>query len=769
VARVHARPVEPARDQCRRDRCAEHAASGCGLKTDALGTPGEIDIGDYSDLDRHTLRSEALDCPVGALDAACPGGAATSVGGYTYGDFGKVFGTPEVHGDGEIWAQTLWDLRQALVVKLGSDTQASDIAEILISDGMRFSPPEPSMLDMRNAILTADQADFGGAAHDLVWDVFRKRGMGYFAAAADGSDITPAEDFSSPPPPNGPTGTVTGVVTDADTGLPRAGLSVGLGGHTTPNAEEFLADTTDAEGRYTITDVPVGTYPKLAVSPDVGFDPFVARNIVVNTNATTTQDATVRRDWASLSGGATVESVSDDTGANFGCGVDEAFDQSQGTTWSAFNPTSPDPDNPGAGPPTVVLALPATIDVTAFLLDPSAGCGDGASATTREYRLETSADGATFSVAVDGTGANAFTDDDIGRLTRVVPAGTTGANVRYIRLTLLSPLRQGDDCLPSTCSGTDFIDFSELEILGGAPNVLPSGTLSVDHASVTTGTPVTFDAAFTDPDSKITGYDWDFDGNGTVDRTTTEPTTAFAFAALGTFVSRVSARDFRGGAGTATREVTRGGAAAPAGRTGRTAGPRRSAGRTGPAATATAGRGSARVERRRAAAEHRPAVPRDEGRHRARELPRHLHRHRPADRRQRARAPARPAGGLADDRLADPHAQPERAPPHHDPHPGRPPRGGAFSAPAPDQRDGRRHRHAHRREQTQRAARRLDHAVGVTAAARAPAARRGTPAAARRAPAHSAPRAGRPASRRAGGRSSAPRRGRSAGRRRWRA
>ena len=326
------------------------------LKTDTLGAPGEIDAGDYFDLDPHTLRFEALDCPVGVLDAACPGGAATSVGGFTFGDFGKVAGVPEVHSDGEIWAQTLWDLRQALVVKLGSDTQASDVALILVSDGMRFSPPEPSMLDMRNAMLAADQADFGGALHDLLWDVFGKRGMGYFAAAVDGSDVTPAEDFSSPPPPGGPTGTVTGVVTDADSGLPRAGLSVGLGGHTTPNGEEFLADTTDAEGRYTITDVPVGTYPKLAVAPDVGFDLFVARNVVVNTNATTTQDATVRRDWAALSGGATVESVSDDTGAPFGCGVEQAFDQSQGTSWSAFNPTSPDPENPGAGPPTVVLA-----------------------------------------------------------------------------------------------------------------------------------------------------------------------------------------------------------------------------------------------------------------------------------------------------------------------------------------------------------------------------------------------------------------------------
>jgi hypothetical protein len=72
---------------------------------------------------------------------------------------------------------------------------------------------------------------------------------------------------------------------------------------------------------------------------------------------------------------------------------------------------------------------------------------------------------------------------------------------------------------------------------------------------------VTFNASsFHDPDSKITGYDWDFDGNGTVDRSTTTPTTSFAYAAAGTFTAKVAAKDFRGGAGTATTQikVTRG-------------------------------------------------------------------------------------------------------------------------------------------------------------------------------------------------------------------
>ena len=44
----------------------------------------------------------------------CPGGATGHRGGYTYADYGQVIGVPEVHADGEIWAQTLWDLRDRL-------------------------------------------------------------------------------------------------------------------------------------------------------------------------------------------------------------------------------------------------------------------------------------------------------------------------------------------------------------------------------------------------------------------------------------------------------------------------------------------------------------------------------------------------------------------------------------------------------------------------------------------------------------------------------
>ena len=68
---------------------------------------------------RRCFGHSQLDCPVGTMDAACPGGFDTGPGGYTYGDFGHIARSTarrfaEVHSDGEIWLETLWDLRQAL-------------------------------------------------------------------------------------------------------------------------------------------------------------------------------------------------------------------------------------------------------------------------------------------------------------------------------------------------------------------------------------------------------------------------------------------------------------------------------------------------------------------------------------------------------------------------------------------------------------------------------------------------------------------------------
>jgi Zn-dependent metalloprotease len=526
-----------------------------GLELDDPATDGEVYMGEYSDGERGLIRTEALDCKVGADPADCPGGIditgdgepETGPGGYTFGDMTAILGFPEVHADGEIWGQTLWELRQRLVVREGSETAGSDLAEELVTDGMRLSPPEPSFLDMRNAILQADVGANGGVNRDLLWSVFATRGMGYFAGALDANDFGPQEDFAMPPGPGAPTGTIAGKLTDADSGLPVAGQKVGVGGHATdPSFVDALVTTSHADGTFALS-VPAGTYRNVTITGG-GFNTVQADDVVVPAGGTKRLDATIRRDWAAPASGASLES-NDDSFAYIGCGSDKLVDQSSASGWSAYQADAePPPDflppNPHPGElPFATIELARPIDIKEFLMDPGPTCGDDPTSMTRRYRVETSQDGATFKVAKEGS----FHTSDANRLNTVEP-DANAARVRFVRLTLLESFKPYS-------SGSLFIDFSELEILGTPPNALPTGSLTASPNRAAPNQAVTLSASFTDADSRIVGYDWDFDRNGTVDQTTVGASATTSYATAGTYTPKVFAKDFRGGAGVAETTV----------------------------------------------------------------------------------------------------------------------------------------------------------------------------------------------------------------------
>jgi subtilisin-like proprotein convertase family protein len=149
-------------------------------------------------------RNKPIDCPVDAAGktASCNGGGDVPVlGGYTYGDIvdmytrrvgpGVGYYNESPHEGGEIWGQTLWDIRTAL---------GREAALGLITGGMRLSVDAPSMLDMRNAILQQAVATRSapGAADDHsdeLWEVFAKRGMGADASSRTGDTTFPQEGF----------------------------------------------------------------------------------------------------------------------------------------------------------------------------------------------------------------------------------------------------------------------------------------------------------------------------------------------------------------------------------------------------------------------------------------------------------------------------------------------------------------------------------------------------------------------------------------------
>jgi hypothetical protein len=316
-------------------------------------------------------------------------------------------------------------------------------------------------------------------------------------------------------------------VTSAESGLALGNASVGLAGLTGEAAfADRLETVTAANGSYALG-APAGTYGALTVELP-GYDTVSLPDFPVPG----ARDVALRRDWAASGGGGFVfrnDTRYDDSGAPVGCGLTRLIDQRTTSGWSAVND----------GDAKALVRLPAAIDVTAIGLNPTNTCGNGSGASTRAFRVETSADGAGFATALAGS----FGPADRGRL-HVLPADVR--NVRYVRLTLISA--QG--------AGSDFVDMSELTVYGAPPNTLPSGSLAISRVLVPAGRTVEFAASFTDPDSLITGYDWDFDGNGSVDRTTGGSTTSFVYDRAGAFSPTVAVRDYRGGAGTARRAIT---------------------------------------------------------------------------------------------------------------------------------------------------------------------------------------------------------------------
>jgi Ca2+-binding RTX toxin-like protein len=168
-----------------------------GFAPDDPLVQGEVEVGSYVDGGNRFLRTEGLDCLRGS-DPECPGSSTAGAGGYTFGDLGKVYpGGPEVHADGEIWAQTLWQLRKKLIEAHG-DADGVDRARTLVTRGMQLSGPNPTFLKMRDRILQADQVETGGQDKNLIWGVFANRGMGFLAWTAGPNSASKVQDFSLP-------------------------------------------------------------------------------------------------------------------------------------------------------------------------------------------------------------------------------------------------------------------------------------------------------------------------------------------------------------------------------------------------------------------------------------------------------------------------------------------------------------------------------------------------------------------------------------------
>ena len=117
----------------------------------------------------------------------------------TFADMGKLGQgqVPAIHQDGGIWVQALWEMRANLIRQFG-EREGRRRLRLMVIDGMKLSPPAPTMVDMRDAILLADRVGFAGASQQQIWQAFARRGLGALAHAASTDSTHVAASFDMP-------------------------------------------------------------------------------------------------------------------------------------------------------------------------------------------------------------------------------------------------------------------------------------------------------------------------------------------------------------------------------------------------------------------------------------------------------------------------------------------------------------------------------------------------------------------------------------------
>ena len=425
-------------------------------------TPGEIRLGNWLQSSASqkgltgTVRTEGLDCPAGDPAAgACPGTPGAGEGGYDYADFGRVAGAPEIHSDGEIWAQTLWSLRTALIQARGQ-TVGIERTRAYVTGGLRLAPEDPTLLDMRNAIVQAAVNAHGAADWQAIWGVFAARGMGWSASAEGPNDVTPFAAHDIPPPPGSPNrGAVAGAIRD-EGGVPVGGAIVSVAGHDSGLGATDLTAASGADGGYVVGSVPAGSYPDLYVRK-AGFQEATTGVDVAAGATSVVNFLPLRRDYASLASGAGVAGFS---GADFSgtqCGPGQVLDDDKSTVWSTYA---------DEGAQDLIVDLGRQIDVREVRIDPRAGCGDSANATLSRYELAVSdGPGEPYERIAGGiVGA----PDPRGYVT--LPLAGDASGRRLLRLRALEPRSLAQE------TTRPFMDVAELEVTGTPAPVAPEPT-----------------------------------------------------------------------------------------------------------------------------------------------------------------------------------------------------------------------------------------------------------------------------------------------------
>jgi hypothetical protein len=454
-----------------------YVAGGSALGSHQAGSMGE-GWGDWYALNHaHKTGLESTRAVVGAY---ATGNEVRGIRNYdynanptTFGDLGYDLTGPEVHADGEIWTATLWDLHKALVARHGL-AKGAEVAARLVTDGMPLTAPDPSFLDARDAILTADLDRYHGDNTDVIWSVFAKRGAGASAVSATGDDTDPRPAFDHPAASRN--GTVALTLVNASTGQRIPDAKVILGRF---EARVSPLGRSGSTGGFSVRAV-AGTYPLTIQAPGFGSQTIEGFAVAAGKNAAKT--ISLSPNLASTSAGASVVSASsqdDGSPAKF------AFDDTAASVWStkaggtAYN----------AGPDqrvTVKLAAPSTVSsvrVSAFKATNASRF-----AALKGFTFQTSTDGVTWTTA--RTGAFGYQ-----------APRPTAADLNYVTFPLAKPVKaayvrffvdsvQGDT--------TTYAQVADIQVFGSGAKVA-NGSVTPDPPFTDSGTVTAGNPAAGDP------------------------------------------------------------------------------------------------------------------------------------------------------------------------------------------------------------------------------------------------------------------------------
>jgi hypothetical protein len=454
-----------------------YVAGGSALGSQQAGSMGE-GWGDWYALN-HAART-GLEPTRAVVGAYATGNENRGIRNYdynknpnTFGDIGYDLTGPEVHADGEIWTATLWDLHKALVARYGL-AKGAEVAARLVTDGMPLTAPDPSFLDARDGILTADLDRNHGDNTDLIWSVFAKRGAGASAVSRTGDDTDPTPAFDHPAASRN--GTVALTVVNASTGQKIPNAKVILGRF---EARVSPLGRTGSTGGFSVKAV-AGTYPLTIQAPGFGAQTIEGFTVAAGRNAART--ISLAPNLASTSAGATVVSASsqdDGSPAKF------AFDDTAASVWS----TKAGDTAYNAGPDqrvTVRLAAPATVSSVRV----SAYKATNASrfAALKDFTVQTSTDGVTWTTARKGGfgyEAPRPTAADLNYRTFALDKPVKAAYVRFFIDSV-----QGDT--------TTYAQVADIQVFGSGASVA-NGTVTPDPDYTDSGTITAPNPAAGDP------------------------------------------------------------------------------------------------------------------------------------------------------------------------------------------------------------------------------------------------------------------------------